>query len=282
MLFMKKLSKFIFFSALLAVTVWSCKKDENKDFYTGGTGSVLSANKNAINLSFANKDQEAINIMWTNPNYKFTTGLSSQSVSYLLEIDTAGANFTNPNRKSIAVSSDLSRSFTQGELNDYLLNQLVLVPGIPHNLEIRITSTLANNAVPLVSNVLKFAVTPYAIPPKVDPPTSGTLYITGSATPASWQCGCGEPELISQKFTRVSSTLFVLPSITLNGGGSYLLLPVYGSWSAKYGYAGSNNANNVFGDDFRANGGDFLAPPTTGNYKIEVDFQRGKITVSKL
>ena len=282
MLCMKKLSKIILLSTILACTLWSCKKDENKDYYTGGNGPVLTANNNAIILSFINKDQEAVKLMWTNPNYKFTTGVSSQSVSYLIEIDTTGSNFTNPNKKSIALSSQLSTSFSQGEFNDYLLNQLNLKPNIPHNIEIRVTSTLGNNAVPLVSNILKFSVTPYAIPPKVDPPSSGTLYITGSATPASWQCGCGEPELLTQKFTQVSPTLYVLSSIALTGGNSYLLLPVYGSWSAKYGGTGGNNSNNVFGDDFRANGSDLLAPALSGNYKIEVDFQRGKFTVIKL
>ena len=149
--------------------------------------------------------------------------------------------------------------------------------------EIRVTSTLSNNSVPLTSNVLKFTgVTPYVIPPKVAPPASGKLFITGSATPASWQCGCGEAELLSQKFTQVTSTFYVLPSIALTGGASYLLLPQYGSWSAKYGYNGSGNANNVNGDEFKDGGGDIKAPAATGNYKIEVDFQAGRFTVTKL
>lgn len=279
---MKKISKIILLSALLTTTIWSCKKDENKIYFTGGTAPVLSANKTAINLSFVNKNQEAIKLLWTNPNYKFTTGLSSQTVAYVIEIDTTGANFTNPNKKSISLSSDLSISFTQGDFNDFLLNQLVLKPGIPHNIEIRVTSTLNPNSVPLTSNVLKYTVIPYAIPPKVAPPASGKLYITGSATPASWQCGCNEPELLTQKFTQVSPTLYVLPSIALTGGGSYLLLPVYGSWSAKYGGTAANNKNDVNGDDFKDGGNDLLAPSVSGNYKIEVDFQRGKFTVTKL
>ena len=178
---MKKISKIILLSALLTTTIWSCKKDENKIYFTGGTAPVLSANKTAINLSFVNKNQEAIKLLWTNPNYKFTTGLSSQTVAYVIEIDTTGANFTNPNKKSISLSSDLSISFTQGDFNDFLLNQLVLKPGISHNIEIRVTSTLNPNSVPLTSNVLKYTVIPYAIPPKVAPPASGKLYITGSA-----------------------------------------------------------------------------------------------------
>jgi hypothetical protein len=76
--------------------------------------------------------------------------------------------------------------------------------------------------------------------------------------------------------------LYVLNSIALNGGQSYLFVPLYGDWNAKYGGVGANNTNNVNGDDFRANGGDLLAPPVSGNYKIEVDFQRGKFTVTKL
>ncbi len=109
-------------------------------------------------MQFSAKDDEVIKLTWTNPDYKFTTGVSSQDVNYLIEIDTTGANFTNPNRQSIAVSQEFEKTFTDGQINDYLLNQLVLVPGVSHNIEIRVTSTLGNNSVPLYSNVLKYQV----------------------------------------------------------------------------------------------------------------------------
>jgi starch-binding outer membrane protein SusE/F len=273
----------IFSIALLAISFTACKKDENKVFFEGGTAPVLTANKAVIPMTYLTRDNEAVVFNWTNPEYKFTTGVSSQDVSYLLEVDTTGANFTNPKRKQVSIAKDLSKSLTQAELNDYLLNQLELVVSIPHNIEIRIKATVSNSAATaLYSNVLKFTVTPYATPPKVDPPTTGKLFITGSATPASWQCGCGEAELLSQKFTQVTPTLYVLNSIALTGGGSYLLLPQYGSWSAKFGGLGGNNSNNVNGDDFKFNGSDLLAPAVSGNYKIEVDFQRGRFTVTKL
>jgi hypothetical protein len=276
-------NRVLIITSLLVLIVAGCRKDEKKIFFEGGTAPTLSANKTGtIPLSFANKDQEALKLSWTNPDYRFTTGPSSQNVNYQIEFDTTGSNFSNPQKQTFAVSTELSKSFTQTEFNDFLLNQLVLKPGQPHNLEVRVKSFLGTNAVPMTSNVLKYVVTPYAIPPKVNPPSTGKLFITGSATPASWQCGCGEAELASQKFTQVSPTLYVLNSITLTGGGSYLLLPQYGSWSAKYGAVGANNSNNVDGDDFRENGGDLLAPPSTGNYKIEVDFQRGKFKVTKL
>ncbi len=123
---MKKYFKFLLIPFLLAFVISSCKKDEHKIFLENGTAPVLDASvTGSIPLSFANKDKEAVNLRWTNPDYKFTTGISSHNVSYQIEIDTAGANFSNPQKQTISVSSDLSKSFTQQVFNDYLLNQLV-------------------------------------------------------------------------------------------------------------------------------------------------------------
>ncbi len=281
---MSTINKLLTGLALATVMISSCKKDENKVFYEGGTAPVLTASASGtIPLSFVNSEKDAVKLSWTNPEYKFTTGISSQNVTYLIEIDTVGANFTNPNKQTVAVSNDLSKTLTQSQLNDYLLNQLQLQVSMEHNIEIRVKSSLTNSSALLISNALQFKVTPYAIPPKVAPPSTGKLYITGSASPAGWQCGCPtDVAPPSQTFTQVSPTLYELPNVTLTGGGAYLFLPEYGSWSAKYGFTGTKEENNVNGDDFKAGGEDFKAPAATGNYKIVVDFQRGKFTVTKL
>jgi hypothetical protein len=286
---MKQIAKFFLSALVIAMAVTGCKKEENQIFYDGGTAPVLSANQTAtIALSFINKDAEAIKFSWTNPNYKFSTGLSSQDVFYKLEIDTTNAagtanpNFTYTGKQTIAVSKDLGISITQGVLNDYLLNQLVLTPSVPHYLQIRVIANMVNNSATLISNVLKFTVTPYAIPPKVDPPASGNLFIVGNATPGGDATGWNNPVPVpSQQFTKISSTVFQI-TLALNGGKSYLFLPVNGDWSIKYGGIGANNTNLPDADDFRINGGDLLAPAASGNYKIVVDFQRGKYTLTKL
>jgi hypothetical protein len=286
---MKQITKIFLSVTMLIIALVGCKKEENKIYFEGGTAPVLSANKTAtIPLSFINKDQEAIKFSWTNPNYKFTTGLSSQDVFYKLEIDTTNAagtfnpNFTYTGKQTIAVSKDLSVAITQGQLNDYLLNQLVLTPSAPHYLQVRVIANLINNSATLISNVLRFTVTPYAIPPKVDPPASGNLFIVGNATPGGDASGWNNPVPVpSQQFTKISSTVFQI-TLALNGGKSYLLLPVNGSWSEKYGGMGANNTNIPDGDDFRLGGGDLVAPAASGNYKIVVDFQRGKFSLTKL
>ncbi len=276
---MKRYLNGIVWALLVAAAIPGCKKDENRVIFEGGTPPVLTASvTGTIPLEFAKKDAPALQLSWTNPDYKFNTGVSSQDVNYLIDIDTTGANFTNPARQTVAVSKDLSRTFTHGEFNDYLLNQLALKPGMPHSLEIRVKSALGSTgAVPLTSNVLQFTVTPYVIPPKITPPASGNLYIVGSATPGGWNNPVPEP---SQVFTKISETLYEI-AIPLSAGGSYLLLPVNGSWDVKYGGMGSNNSNKADGDDFKQGGGDLLAPAESGPYKISVDFQRGKFTVTK-
>lgn len=267
-------------SCLVAIAILTgCEKDENRVTYQGGTAPVLSASRSTtVPLSFANSNQEGLTLNWTNPNYQFTTGVSSQDVNYQIEIDTVGANFTNPKKRTISVSRDLSRTFTQGELNDILLNSLELKANMPHNIEIRVKSFLGTSAAMLTSNVLKFMMTPFPIPPKVTPPASGKLFIVGNATPGGWSNPVPVP---TQELTQVSPTLYEI-TLPITGGGSFLFLPVNGDWGAKFGGMGANNTNNPNGDDFKAGGGDLLAPAVSGNYKIEVNFQTGKYKFTKL
>lgn len=274
---MKKILKQLFFLSLLVTLFASCKKDENKDFYEGGTSPVLTASATGpLVLLIANRNDPALSFNWTNPDYRFTTGLSSQDVFYTLQIDTTGSNFTNPSKGEVSISKDLAKAFTVGELNSKLLGAGFL-EDMPHNFEFRIKANLINNSATVYSNVIKMTITPFL---DVLYPVPANLYITGSATPASWQCGCGEPELLSQKFTKVNAFTFKL-TIALSANNSYLLLPVYGSWSAKYGYTGGNNANNVYADDFKPNGGDLKSPPVGGVYTITVNFKTGKFTLTQ-
>ena len=266
-----------------AMMLVSCKKDENQIQFLGGTSSVLSANRTgAIPLAFLTKDEEAVKFSWTNPDYKFTTGVSSHDVNYTLEMDVAGAGFASPNVKRISISKDLSVSYTQNQINDIMLNQLNFSTGQQYSIDVRIVSTLFNNNARLVSNTLTFSATPYAIPPKVTPPgtapdySDGRLFLVGSASPGGWNNPVPVP---TQEFTRISSTVYEL-TIQMNPG-SYLLLPINGFWGAKYGGLGSNNTNNPDGDDFKPEGGDLRSPTTPGTYKIVVDFQRGKFSLTR-
>jgi len=277
---MKIISKLLLLSFLLSAAFSSCEKDEHKIYLEGGTPPVLSASVSGdLNLSYANADKVALILTWTNPNYQLTTGISSQDVSYLVEIDTAGASFTNPKRKTIAISKDLSQSFLTSQLNDYLLNQLELQVGVQHSLEMKVTSNLTNGSATLESNILAFTATPYAIPPKVVPPTDGTLWMVGDAAPSGWSNPLPAPYDASQQFTKLSETSYELV-VSLPGGGGYKLIQTQGVWGTQYHMLAGGTWE---GGDFEQKDSDpqFPGPPSPGTYKITVDFQRGKFTAVK-
>jgi hypothetical protein len=263
----------------------ACKKDQAIDYFEGGTAPALTASlADSIPLSYATASQNAVTFSWANPNYQFGSGVSSQDVSYLLEIDTVGANFTNPNRESITISKDLSLTITQLTFNSYLLNQLLLVAGVKHSIQVRVTASINSVAATnLSSNVLTFAVTPYAIPPAVAPPASGTLFIVGGdAKLGAWSNPVPTP---AQQFTQVSTTEYKI-TIALSGGDptsggdQFLILPVNGSWANKYACVAANNtsAGGTFGYNWNDN---FPGPTAAGSYIIDVNFQTGKYTVTK-
>lgn len=265
---------------LAAFLLESCEKDENKIYFEGGTEPALTASTAAANLQPPPADEsiEAIRFNWTNPDYQFTTGINSQDVNYTLEIDTAGANFTNPKKYSTSISKELSKSYTVGELNTILGNTMFLAPGRRVNLQARVTSSLGQNAVALASNVVAFTATPYAPPPKVELPSSGNLYIVGNATPGDWTNPVPVP---TQVFTKKSNTEYEITIQLLGAGKYYLFLPVNGSWDKKYGVPDNAVSGVENGGTFSSGSKDIPAPAASGTYKINVDFQKGLFTVVK-
>ena len=262
---------------LLASLIFSgCEKDEAKVTIEGGTPPVLSSVE-AAEVTYANADQQALTLNWTNPNYTFNTGVSSMDVNYNIEIDTVGANFTSPGKKVISVAKDLTYSINVSDMNDIMQNQLNLAPSVPHTLEIRVVSSLTNNSEQLVSNSVQYTATPYVIPPKVNPPASGELYLVGSATDGGWNNPVPIP---TQQFTKIDDLHFTI-TVTMIGGQEYLFIPVNGDWTHKY--ACKNKAvQSPNGGDFGADLSDnFPGPTADGTYKIDVDFQKGKYTVTK-
>lgn len=268
---------------LLGMTILfgSCEKEENRVVFEGGTAPVLTTSTAAVALTPppADESREALRLRWTNPNYLFTTGVSSHDVNYTLEIDVAGSNFSGKNRYVTTVAKDLEKGFSVLELNAILGNAMLLKFGQRYTLEARITSNLALNAVPLRSNVITFTATPYAPPPKVEPPVSSTLWATGNAFSSGWANPLPSPFSTSQRFTKVSNTLYELV-VDMPGGGNYKLIQEQGVWGTQYHMltGGTWEAGSFRLRDAEPG---FNGPPSAGRYKITVDFQLGLFTVVK-
>lgn len=271
-----RLSALILFISLIA---GGCKKDETKVLFAGGTPPVLSADQSELVLTKDNATQTAVTFSWTNPGYSFNTGVSSQDVSYILQVDTAGADFTSPSKQEISISKDLSKTFTVTDINT-VLGKLDLLENVPHNVEFRLYSSLGNNSVRLYSNVVSMVITPY-LDVAVPLPPTGELYITGNAVPSDWTNS--PPE--TQKCEMVSKVEYSIV-VDLAPGKQYKFLSTLTQWQPQYGItkdAGNSASSGLIGFNM-GNGSDpdaFNTPADAGSYKVDLNFKTGKYTVTK-
>src|SRR5450432_237735 len=266
----------------------SCKKDEAKVYYQGGTAPVLTSTaSDSIPLPVTDTTALAVTFNWTNPNYEFSNGVNSMDLTYYLQVDTVGANFSSPKMQTVAINSALSQTFTVSAFNALLGNGLQLTFGQPHLIQVRIQSFIqpftssTPVAAPLFSSSLNYKVTPFAPPPKVAPPKSGTLFIVGSALAVSgWNNPISPSSQVPvQQFTQISPTEFKI-TVPIVGGGEYKLIADNGSWTDQWSVAVNDDPTAINGGPFVYNGANVLAPAVSGNYVIDVNFQTGTFSVT--
>ncbi|MBS1919387.1 MAG: SusE domain-containing protein [Bacteroidetes bacterium] len=105
------------------------------------------------------------------------------------------------------------------------------------------------------------------------------LYIVGDATPGGWSNPVPTP---SQQFTKIDNFTFAI-AVNLTAAKSFLLLPVNGDWSHKYGGATDGTSSpGVLLADGDVPGSNTPSPGTSGLYSIVVNFATNSYTVKPL
>ena len=267
---MKYLSKIILLFGITSTMMLACTKENALPIYTTGNATTLSSSKSVIAVAVADSNLAAVTFSWSNPNY--TT--DSATVKYVLEIDSTGRNFSKSVKMTVIGARMMS--LTGKELNNILLG-FGFNFNVAYDVDVKLTSSYGNNNDIKVSNTIKVKATPYLIPPKVAPPTSGKLFIVGSASTGGWNNPVPTP---TQEFARLDNTTFV-GVFDLAANNEYLILPVNGDWSQKYATPNNTLPGISAGGDFQyyTSGGDnFKSQGTTGKFLITMDFQRGKFT----
>ena len=281
---MKNILKLLLAGLVINMAFVSCKKDENKIYFEGGTDPVLSASSTGpfvLNKNDANNF--AIRFEWTNPDYIFTTGVSSQNVTYTLQVDLAGGNFSSPKLIESAIANELGVSYTVKEFNSFF-SRMELAFGRQYNVQFRIKSTLTNGSVPLYSNVIDITVTPY-LDFVVEPPGTEAngymdagLWATGDAFASGWSNPLPSPYDVSQQFTMID-ILHYEAILNFNATGGYKLIQKQGEWSSQYHALAPNEA--LSGDFEKRDADPQFLSPGAGLYKVEVNFQTGKYKLTK-
>ncbi|MBA2249479.1 MAG: SusE domain-containing protein [Chitinophagaceae bacterium] len=248
----------------------SCDKADKLSSYGNGTVPVLTASATSIAPAAADSNKVALTLSWSNPKY----ATDSAKYKYVIDIDSSGKNFSNPS--SFTVTGAMSRGLLAKEINNVLLSKGYAF-NVPVSIDVRVSSSYSNNNERLTSNTIKLQVTPYKIPPKVALPSSGKLFLVGDASDGGWNNPVPVP---SQEFAQIDETIWG-GIFHLTGGKQFLILPVNGDWTHKFAISNNGAATlNQTGDFGFDLGDNFPGPTATGFYKIVVDFQSGKYTVT--
>jgi hypothetical protein len=266
---MKQIIKHIFALALVTAFVAGCEKTEVLPFYKNGNAPQLSTSTAVIAATPADSLNPVLNLSWTSPGY----ATDSNTIKYIVQIDTAGGNFTTAYTRTL--SGSLSASLTAKDLNAILI-AWGFKAGTAYNLQARVISSYANNNEQYTSNTVALKATPYKVPPKI--PVPGELIIVGGATVGGWDNPAADADqAIAQRFALVDETTYA-GIFYLTAGEQYLILPKSGNWDHKFG--GTSNTGGDLLADGEVPGSNTPAPAADGWYKIVVDFQLGKYFVT--
>jgi hypothetical protein len=147
---------------LMVLSLWSCKKDEDKVTANASPAGTLSASATSVDLNIAGAENTAVTFTFpasTVTGYPVT-------VTNTLQFDLKGNNFRTSKE---TVLTTTTYSATVAELNKMMLS-LGATIGVPAEIEVRLKSAPAPNA-PTYSNVITISGTPYL--------ASAWLYVPG-------------------------------------------------------------------------------------------------------
>ncbi len=205
----------------LAVSLWSCKKDETQTVSNVSPAGTLTASATSLSLVQANGTKPALTLTFPAST---VTGYTVP-VTSTIQFDIKGKNFASPKEYVISTTS---YSPTVNDFNTMML-ALGATIGTPAQVEVRLKSGAAANAM-TYSNVITLSATPYL--------ASAWIYVPGNYQ--GWN----------------PSTADSLVSLTSNGiytgiikfDGSPFKITPEKKWDVAYGDAGGGTISTSGGD----------------------------------
>jgi hypothetical protein len=171
-------------AVIAAVVIAACDKKDLLPSHQKGTAITLTSSKASVTPAAADSLNKVVTFSWSNPAY----ATDSANQKFVLEIDSAGRNFSKKVTRTVAGA--LSMDFTGQQLNN-ILADFGFAPGQPAGFDIRVISSYANNNESYVSNVIKVDITSYKVPVTLTPSSSSPLVLqvanaTNTAVSFNW------------------------------------------------------------------------------------------------
>lgn len=169
---MRSIINFVVLLIGAAVFITGCEKIAELPNYKLGHPVTLTPSSTNVAPAAADSNKNVLTLNWTFPQY----ATDSANMKYILEIDSTGRGFSK--EITYTQTKSLSKAFTGRDLNNILLKYGFTV-GTPVKLDMRVTSSYANNNEKYLSNIAQVSITPYSDPSKL---VTEKTSVTGSAS----------------------------------------------------------------------------------------------------
>ncbi|MEP6467567.1 MAG: SusF/SusE family outer membrane protein [Parafilimonas sp.] len=179
------LNKRIIYAITFCMIIFSifsaCKKTEDFSPKDINGALAVTASDSVIVLNEATATTTALTLNWTTgSNYK-----SGASITYVLQLDKEGNNFSSPLTNNIGKAT-YSIAYTTAALNTLLSTYWNATADTTFNLQARVYTIIGDGTMKGdTSDAINISVTPYL-------PVSKSLYIIGSATATGWDASAAD------------------------------------------------------------------------------------------
>jgi len=234
--------------ALIAISLWSCKKQETQAVASAGTGGTLKSSATTVVLDKTMLTTNVITFNITNANFGYQAAITNT-----LQIAKKGTNFASP-KETILTANATTKAFTGLDFNNLLLS-LSLPTTANSDVEIRIKSTISTNITPVYSNVVGLSAKPF--------PLTAWIYVPGNYQ--GWN----------------PATADSLVSLTGNGvytgviafDGDKFKITTQKKWDVAYGDAGGGKISTTGGD---------ISSISAGAKELVADLNANTLTITPL
>lgn len=234
--------------ALVAIGLWSCKKEGTQLTSTISPAGALTASVTSLNLSLANSTATALTLSFPAPA---VTGYPVGVIS-TIQFDLKGKNFSNP--KEVVINTN-TYAPKVSEINAMLLS-LDQKPDISTQLEVRLKSAPAANAI-TYSNVITLTATPYS--------ASSWVYVPGAYQ--GWK-----PETADSLVSLNSDGIYAGVIVFTQANLEFKITPLK-DFNIAYGDAGSGTISTTAGDNLKA--------PLVGPQQVVVNMNTKTFVIEK-
>ncbi|MFC3560735.1 SusE domain-containing protein [Pedobacter jamesrossensis] len=234
--------------SLIALSLWSCKKDETKAIATSGTGGALQTSATSVVLDKSKLTSTVVTFTLTDANFGYQA-----AVSNVLQMAVKGTNFATP-KETILDAKAATKAY-----NGLDFNNLLLSLGIPTtsntDVEIRIKSSISTATSPVYSNVVSISARPF--------PLTAWIYVPGNYQ--GWNPATAD-SLISATGNGVYTGIIAFD------GDKFKIAPAK-NWNVSYGDGGNGKISTTGAD---------INSVTAGAKQLVVDLNANTFTLTPL